>query len=385
MADTLYGRNTYMARSALKLFGAFLFVFIVTGKFCDTDLHADQSPVPTQDQRPKIRLGIILPLSGEFARFGVNARKAILLAQKQIRSSYQPQIIFEDNPSCGPKDALTAFKKLVEIDKVEVVATFCSGAAKSVAPLARALKLTHIQITETPDPDDTAMIKVMPSSRPWIEILGLEYAKRWKRVALLGNEMELNTGEGGNLSKIALSLEKHGSRAVSSDSFPDSQLDFRALINKLKASEAQAVAPFIYPAAQMAAFLRQADDLHLWDHKELAGNFVFEVMSEELFKLYPPLKKREGLLSVNFANTTSAKYVQDYQAEYGEAPPPFTDIAFDTYALVAACGSTIDCMLRDRDGASGELRFDSRRGRVGKHELRVLHEGSFVRAVTSKS
>lgn len=359
-----------------KLRNIITVVFIAS--FCASASNAEFTTSPGANNSLKIKLGVILPLSGEFARFGVNARKAIQLAAKQVTGPYQPEVIFEDNPSCGPADAVTAYKKLVAIDHIEVIATFCSGAAKGVAPLAKAINLTHIQITESPDAEDTSMIKIMPASRPWIDLLVVEYSKRWKRLALLANEMELNTGESGNIKLFTQGLARNGSLAVSRDSFPDTQLDFRTLITKLKASNAQAIAPFIYPAKQMAAFLRQADELHLWDTKELAGNFIFEIMGQELSKLYPQILKREGLLSVSFADTTSAEYKQAYLAEYNEPPPPFTDIAFDTYMLVATCGKNIECMLENRPGASGDLHFDAKRHRIGKHEMHVLHEGVFV-------
>jgi ABC-type branched-subunit amino acid transport system substrate-binding protein len=344
-------------------------------------VQAEESANHRQIVQPKIKFGIILPLSGEFARFGINARKAIELATKKVVGPFLPEIIFEDNPSCGPTDAITPFRKLVSVDKIEVVATFCTGAAKSVAPLAQAIGLPHIHITETPDTNDVIMIKMMPSSRPWIDYIVTEYAKRWKRIALIANDMELNTGKEGNINLVTQGLAQRGSQVVLKESFQDTQLDFRTLITKLKATDAQAISPFIYPAQQMAAFLRQADEMHLWDNKELAGNYVFEVMSQELFKLYPAIQKRDGLLSVNFVDTTSSKYRQEYQTEYNEPVPPFTDIAYDTYALVALCGKDVSCMLQPHLGASGELRFDNRRGRIGKHELRVLHNGKFETAI----
>lgn len=89
-------------------------------------------------ERAPLRIGISLPLTGDFALFGEEARRGALLAVDEIckRTGEKPLLIFEDD-KCLPKDSVTAYKKLTEIDRVDmVVGPGCTGGILSIAPLA---------------------------------------------------------------------------------------------------------------------------------------------------------------------------------------------------------------------------------------------------------
>ncbi len=99
-----------------------------------------------------LKIGVILPLSGDAAFWGSNPKKGIELALSQLQSSggnfKAPTIIFEDD-SCDPKRAVTAFKKLSQIDKVNLIlGPACSSASLAVAPLAEKDKIPLFVFSE---------------------------------------------------------------------------------------------------------------------------------------------------------------------------------------------------------------------------------------------
>ena len=66
-----------------------------------------------------IKIGAILPLTGEFAEYGLNDKKGIDLAIEEFQKKnpeIQISFVYEDNKST-PKDAVSAIKKLCNIDK----------------------------------------------------------------------------------------------------------------------------------------------------------------------------------------------------------------------------------------------------------------------------
>lgn len=99
-----------------------------------------------------LKIGIILPLSGDAAFWGSNPKKGIELVIKDLQKYntkfLAPTLIFEDD-SCDPKKAVTAFKKLKDIDKVQLIlGPACSSASLAVAPLVEREKIPQFVFSE---------------------------------------------------------------------------------------------------------------------------------------------------------------------------------------------------------------------------------------------
>lgn len=83
-------------------------------------------------QQEEVRIGVIIPLTGPFATFGEQLRSGIEDAQTD-----KVTFIFEDG-QCEPAAAVTAFRKLTEIDGVKhIIGPACGSPQEAVAPLAR--------------------------------------------------------------------------------------------------------------------------------------------------------------------------------------------------------------------------------------------------------
>jgi len=93
-----------------------------------------------------IKIGFIGPLTGPLAVFGEDMRGGVEVAIEEINDNgginNRPlEVIYEDD-ACDSKNTVTAFSKLVNIDKVEaIIGPLCSGTVLSVAPLAEENKV----------------------------------------------------------------------------------------------------------------------------------------------------------------------------------------------------------------------------------------------------
>ncbi len=77
-------------------------------------------------------IGVIAPLTGVVADFGAEARRGI-----EAVGTTDTKFTFEDD-ACDPKQAVTAFKKLTELDGVTVIlGPLCGSSQEAVAPLAK--------------------------------------------------------------------------------------------------------------------------------------------------------------------------------------------------------------------------------------------------------
>src|SRR3989344_1617014 len=104
--------------------------------------------IPNND-KGNIKIGADFALSGSVAVYGEWASKGVNLALEEInKGSKKLEIIYEDNKG-QPKDAVTAYNKLRNIDHVDYVLTFQSSVALAIAPLANQDKVIQIDVSAT--------------------------------------------------------------------------------------------------------------------------------------------------------------------------------------------------------------------------------------------
>ncbi|MEK7095250.1 MAG: ABC transporter substrate-binding protein [Patescibacteria group bacterium] len=80
----------------------------------------------------KIKVGVISILSGPFADYGEEIRKGVLSVAS---STDKVEFVFEDD-KCEPKEAVSAYKKLVDFDKVKIIiGPACGSPQEAIIPL----------------------------------------------------------------------------------------------------------------------------------------------------------------------------------------------------------------------------------------------------------
>jgi ABC-type branched-subunit amino acid transport system substrate-binding protein len=88
---------------------------------------------PQPSSPAAIKIGVILPLSGSFARYGEQIRKS-LEKQKPTHVQYS----FEDE-GCNPTKAISSYKKLSSFDGLKLfLGPWCGSPQTAIAPLLRA-------------------------------------------------------------------------------------------------------------------------------------------------------------------------------------------------------------------------------------------------------
>jgi branched-chain amino acid transport system substrate-binding protein len=98
-----------------------------------------------------IKIGVILPLSGELSSIGENAKNGALLAYSNLSTSTRQKVslIFEDD-KFDAKNTVSAFNKLAVVDKVSAIVCLTSTPCAAVAPLADQLKIPLIAVASAP-------------------------------------------------------------------------------------------------------------------------------------------------------------------------------------------------------------------------------------------
>lgn len=100
-----------------------------------------------EGEKQTIVIGASLPLSGNLAFLGEPYKNAMNLALAELSSSgnlkYNYKIVFEDD-QFDPAKGVSAFSKLISVDKVDALASFGSPVGSAVSPIAEQNKVVHV-------------------------------------------------------------------------------------------------------------------------------------------------------------------------------------------------------------------------------------------------
>ncbi len=109
-----------------------------------------------------VRLGIPLPLSGNAAAWGQQARAALNVAQDEIKAAGGTPIEFVIKDDAGnPNESVVVTRQMIASDKVTaIIGPFLSGAAQTTIPLAKREQVPFVE-------PSAAVPKLLDTARPW--------------------------------------------------------------------------------------------------------------------------------------------------------------------------------------------------------------------------
>lgn len=341
-----------------------------------------------------IKIGAILPLTGEAAQYGQWAKEGIDLALEEVNNQggingRQLEVIYEDDQA-NPKVGVSAMNKLVNVDKVPVViGALPSSVTLAIAPIAESSKTVIIS---------------PGSSSPEITKAGDYVFRNWPSDIFEGRTMADFVVKNLNLKKVAIfhinndyglgvknvfedRFEGLGGTVSIVDTFEQGATDFRTPLTKISKTNSEAV---YMPGhvKELAHILKQAKELGI------KAKFLSTVglEGEELIKIAGDAA--EGVIYTapafdpKSADQTVAEYQAAYKAKYGKLSEAFGAHGYDTLKLVVLAikrgGYSAEGIknalynIKNYPGVSGETTFDEN-GDVAKPAMvKVVKNGQFV-------
>src|SRR3989344_3957989 len=190
-----------------------------------------------------VKLGLMLPLSGDATAYGNPIRTAAFIAADEINAKggingKMIEFVTEDS-KCSPKDGASAAQKLVNVDKTKVIiGGACSGETLGAAPIAEAAKVVLISPSAT-SPDITTagdfVFRLAPSDA-YAGIVASEHAfseMNARKAAIISETSDYAQG----LRKVFKeNFAKMGGTVVADETYNPEDSDFRSQITKVKAS-----------------------------------------------------------------------------------------------------------------------------------------------------
>lgn len=270
--------------------------------------------LPSSAAAEPLRVGILLPLSGDGVSIGNYIRNGLELARTQRPTGEKElvEFVYQDD-RMQPSVSVTAFRKLVAVDGVKVVIGLGSAIGNALAPLAEQEKVLLIAIGAS---DKKVAEGRQLAFTHWVspeaeaEALASEVQRRGlRRLALLGQEQE-------GILAIAEAFERAikdtSANVVLREFYAMDGRDFRSYITKARAKRPDAVFVLLHPGA-LSSFAKQARSHGL--KAELFGAEMFEDPAE--------VAAAGGALTnawfVN-ADMGTQSFQEQYFKAYGEVP-----------------------------------------------------------------
>lgn len=322
-----------------------------------------------------IKVGAILPLTGDLASYGVDTRKALELAEEQINlkggiDGKNVKVIFEDSKGTSAL-AATAINKLTSVDKViGILGPITSPEVLSISPIANSNKTPIISPSSTSiDISKAGPYVFRTINADNIETLAFAHFIKEKldspNVGIIADRAA------GTLS-YAESFEKYykadGGLIVGKEIFQENLKDFRSEILKLlniKDIQAIYVSGVSMEIGLITKQIRgynkkiqiisyqSAEDRRV---VELAGNTVNGMIYSST------------TLPENYLGKAREDFVTEFQKKYGHVPGIFAaeiydgiNILLDAYSKGIKNNEPLINYLKnakDYQGASGKITFD---------------------------
>lgn len=320
------------------------------------------------------RIGLLAPLTGDRAPYGVAVRDAALLAFSEINADLTipgtPITIIVEDTRSSTKDCVTAFEKLASQDRVGVVlGPVASSEVLSVAPQAERQRILLFTPTASAPPISNAgdfVFRNVPSdtfeSAAMAEIAATKLGLH--SVAIL----QINGDYGAGVTKVfSDAYEKRGGKVTTVQVYPDSTRDFRTLLLKIREANPEAV--YFVGTKEMGTAVAQAREIGL------TQRFISTAIFEDPEILSAAGSAAEGIVftSITFdpanPDPRAVAFAKAYRQRFNREPDGYAASAYDAAWILAsaakACGSwkAEDLKgslyrLQGFQGLLGDVKFD---------------------------
>ncbi len=350
--------------------------------------------VSTLKKPAAIKIGAIVPLTGDNAAYGVALKKGMDLAIMEINSNggisgKKLDVVFEDDQA-NPQKGLSAFNKLAIIDRVPmVVGAMFSAVTLAIAPIAERNKIVLLSPTSSATELTNAgdyIFRIYPSDA-YDGVFLADFAIR-KLNAKTASILSIQVASVSAIVKVFKErFQELGGKMLDEESYAEGATDFRTQLIKIKKSNPDIVFLPGY-LREMAIQLTQAKELGL--KKQILTISTF--YDPKIFDL--ARDAADGVIfSTPFYDPESQdpavrRFVDAFTKQYREKPNIWAGYGYDSIKISALAiergGTKSDKIkrelykIKDFPGVTGLTTFD-KNGDVLK-QLRILKamNGKFI-------
>ncbi|MCX7708329.1 MAG: ABC transporter substrate-binding protein [Clostridia bacterium] len=340
-------------------------------------IKSESTPTKTNNSNT-IKIGAILPVSGQIAAYGELARDGVQLAVDEINAKggilgKKIELIVEDDEA-NPEKTVNAFKKLTKQDNiVGIIGALTSKCSLSITQYAQAQKIIMITPTSTNDAVTSAGNFIFRAcyndsyQGQGIAKFSIETLKAKKAAILFDNTNDYSKSLRDNFKK---KFEELGGNIVAEESYAAMDKDFNSQLAKIKGTNPGVLfIPDYYTTVSLIAkqVKRQGINVPMlgadgWDE------ITFSAGDEIIGSYY------SNHFSPNNPDQRVQKFVNDYYSKYNIKPDVLAALNYDAAYILAdaiqRAGSIdpdkIQAEMMKTNGKylTGNLKFDQNRNPI---------------------
>lgn len=254
-----------------------------------------------------VKIGVVLPLTGNNAFAGEGMKNALNLALGKIdqtKTSHKYQLIIE-NCAFDPKMAVSAARKLIDVDKVDAIISAYAPIGNAIAPIAEQNKIIHIGVAFDP--------KIAEGKYNFILFTTADTASkallnelRNRNINNIGIYYLNNQGILAVYNAIKTYSQEYGVSIVAEEQFQPGERDFRSTITKVSSKN-----------PEMNVLLSIPPELDILS-KQLSDQGIRNQTTTIYFETTQNKSLYEGLWSIGYAKISSEfekEYVSTFNKE----------------------------------------------------------------------
>jgi branched-chain amino acid transport system substrate-binding protein len=347
----------------------------------------------TPEKEEFLKIGVMLPLTGDAAAYGIPLQRAAQIAVEEINSQggisgKKIEIIWEDS-KCDAASGAAAAQKLVNVNKVKyIMGGACSSETLAAAPITEEAKVIMISPSAT-SPDITKAGDFLFRTAPSDALAGRVAANyafesmKARKAAIISEKTDYAQG----LRKIFKErFEELGGKIVLDEQYETGATDFRTQILKMKNAKPDLL--YLVPQTPTSGILvlKQMKDQKL----ELAILTAEVLIGRDVISENKALT--EGIIGFeqffDESNPFARTFIETYKARYQEelAFPSFmSNIYSQFYLLKEAIEKVGDDPVKVRDylyqisnwqHALGSLTFDQNGDPLSVYAIKKVKDGT---------
>ena len=364
----------------------------------DDVLVCKLSGAATLGEKPKLKIGLLLPLTGATATLGGSAREGVQMAVDEwngrgglLNASILPVVA---DGQCEADPAVAAANRLIDQEGVRyLIGEVCSQASRPVSAIAESKHVVQISPGSTAAPvtlNDDGSTKAYVFRSCWADpfqgavMANFALGRQLKQAYVIWNQ---NDDYSLGLANAFIEAFKKGGTVVGQQAYPPDTSDFAPLLAKVAASQAQML--FVPDSPQRLNLIaRQARAQTA--AAVLMGGDSWEDGDVDLAAL------NGGFYSTAFTplslNDAGKAWAARYRNQYGHDPDAFAALGYDAanalFTAIRQAGADDPAKVKDVlaglhfEGITGTWAFDRQHNAVKSAAIMQIKDGQRVYAGT---
>lgn len=347
------------------LFAIMAFSVILSG--CKEDQKSD-----------KIRIGVVMPLTGELAFLGQPFTNAILMNTDTSKVE-----LFIQDTKGEPKIAINIINQMISTNNIDAVISLKPAISETINPVLEAKGITHFVFAYSPEITDAKnVIKLYPSSDDE-DLSYLNYAneKGYKSIVFLRHmfpDAELG------YKTVVIPKSKEYGLTVYDEPFDESTKDFNNLTQKVKGYNSDLI------VVQSLAY-NFINIVKSFQHSGIRDKMLGDLNFNDLYTYdYDIVKEMENIPFLGLSYVLSNEYKEfdkAYFEKFGEKPTVSAAFPYDVMTVVnnmKESGTQKEDIINYYsknvvNGVTGRIIFNEKGKQEVKYEILKYINGEFTK------